>query len=88
MHAEKITVRATDTDRSLEVTVFRKQADRIEVLLGEGLHSVRCTLTPTTNGRAYAGTAMGREIVYERSREQVQADLDRLDAPVPGRRKR
>lgn len=88
MHTEKITVRATDTDRRLEVAVFRKQADRIEVILGEGLHSVRCVLTPTANGRAYAGTAMGREIIYERSPEQVHADLERLKAPTPGRRRR
>jgi DUF2075 family protein len=40
---------------------------------------VKCELSPTRNGRAYAGTVMGREIVYERSQEQVQADIDRLD---------
>jgi hypothetical protein len=28
---------------------------------------------------AYSGSVMGREIVYERSREQVQADIDRLN---------
>jgi hypothetical protein len=28
---------------------------------------------------AYVGRVMGREIVYERSREQVQADIDRLN---------
>ena len=46
------------------------------VVIGEGTHSVRCTLTPTRNGFAYAGNAMGREIVYERSREKVQADIE------------
>jgi hypothetical protein len=40
---------------------------------------VKCELTPTRTGLAYAGSAMGREIVYERSREQVQADIDRLN---------
>jgi len=34
-------------------------------------------LTPTRNGAAYVGNAMGREVVYERSREQVKADLAR-----------
>jgi len=29
---------------------------------------------------AYVGNAMGREIVYERSRDQVTADLDRTNA--------
>jgi len=57
------------------VTVFSKRAEVIEVVIGEGVHSVRCTLTPTRNGLAYAGNAMGREIVYERSRRQVEADL-------------
>jgi hypothetical protein len=51
----------------------------IEVVLGEGVHNVKCTLTPTRNGMAYVGKIMGREIVYERSREQVQADIDRLN---------
>jgi DUF2075 family protein len=40
---------------------------------------VKCTLTPTRNGAAYAGTIMGREIVYERTRDQVKADIDRLN---------
>ena len=57
------------------MTVFSKRAEAIEVVIGEGVHSVRCTLTPTRNGLAYAGNAMGREIVYERSRRQVEADL-------------
>ena len=47
-------------------------------MLGEGVHNVRCDLTPTRNGLAYVGNAMGREIVYERSREGVKADLARI----------
>jgi hypothetical protein len=79
MMNEKIKVRNTDSGQVLEVVVFSKRAEAIEVVLGEGVHNVRCTLTPTRNGLAYAGRIMGREIVYERSREQVQADIDRLD---------
>jgi hypothetical protein len=78
MESEKIEVRATASGNTLQVTVFSKRVDRIEVMLGEGVSSVKCALTPTRNKRAYAGTAMGREIVYERSPEQVKADLDRL----------
>jgi hypothetical protein len=63
----------------LEVTVLSKRAEVIQVVLGEGVHSVKASLTPTRNGLAYAGSVMGREIVYERSREQVQADIDRLN---------
>jgi hypothetical protein len=63
----------------MEVVVLQKRVRQIEVVIGEGVHSVRCELTPTRNGLAYAGTVMGREIVYERSSEQVQADIDRLN---------
>jgi len=73
--AEKIKVRVTSTGQQVEVSVFSKRAEAIEVVIGEGTHSVRCTLTPTRNGLAYAGSAMGREIVYERSRAQVEAEL-------------
>ncbi|MBT8422880.1 MAG: hypothetical protein KJP03_07165 [Gammaproteobacteria bacterium] len=88
MQTEKIKVVATDTDTVLEVVVFRKQAERIEVILGEGVHSVRCTLTPTSNGRAYSGSAMGREIVYQRSPDQVRDEIERLHPTTPGFRKR
>ncbi len=68
---------------------FDKRAERITVVLGEGTHSMKCDLTPTRNGLAYAGSIMGREIVYERSREQVQADIDRLNPALrPSSRKR
>jgi len=77
MHIEKITVRVTSTGQTIQVVVLHKRAESIEVVLGEGVHNVRCQLSPTRNGLAYAGNAMGREIVYERSREQVAADLAR-----------
>jgi hypothetical protein len=79
MSPEKIRVRNTETGRLIEVVVFSKRAEAIEVVLGEGVHNVKCTLTPTRNGMAYAGKIMGREIVYERSRDEVQADIDRLN---------
>ena len=77
MNAEKITVRVTSTGQTIEVVVLYKRAESIEVVLGEGVHSVRCQLSPTRNGLAYAGNAMGREIVYERSQELVKQDLQR-----------
>jgi hypothetical protein len=67
MHDEKIKIRVTSTGQTLDVVVFSKRAEVITVVLGEGVHSVRCSLTPTRNGLAYAGSALGREIVYERS---------------------
>jgi hypothetical protein len=77
MNDEKITIRVTSSGQTLDVVVLDKRLDRIQIVLGEGVHSVRCDLTPTRNGAAYAGNAMGREIVYERSREDVKADLAR-----------
>ncbi|MDP2398501.1 MAG: hypothetical protein Q8M53_09125 [Burkholderiales bacterium] len=79
MHSEKIKIRNTETRQEMEVVVLSKRPSSIEVVIGSGVHSVKCELTPTRNGLAYAGTVMGREIVYERSREQVQADIDRLN---------
>lgn len=79
MHSEKIKVRVTETRQEMEVVVLSKRPSSIEVVLGSGVHSVKCELTPTRNGLAYAGTVMGREIVYECSREQVQADIERLN---------
>jgi len=88
MHDEKIKVRVTSTGQSLDVVVFSKRAEIITVVLGEGVHSVRCSLTPTRNGFAYAGSALGREIVYERSQAQVRADIEKLNPAVRAPRAR
>lgn len=82
MIIEKIKVRITDTGKTMEVVVLDKRADHIQVVLGEGVHSVKCDLTPTRNALAFAGSALGREIVYERSREQVKADIERLNPNI------
>jgi len=88
MHDEKIKVRVTSTGQTLEVVVFSKRPEVITVVLGEGVHNVRCSLTPTRNGFAYAGNAMGREIVYERSQADVRADIEKLNPAVRGPRSR
>jgi hypothetical protein len=82
MNDERITIRVTTTGQTLDVVVLSKRVDMIEIVLGEGIHNVRCRLTPTRNGTAYVGNAMGREIVYERSRDHVKADLERIDAAL------
>jgi hypothetical protein len=79
MNDEKITVRHTETGRTMEVVVFSKRLEAIEVVVGEGMHSMKCVLTPTRNGLAYAGSIMGREIVYEKSRDRVKAELELLN---------
>ena len=78
MNVEKIKVR-TENGQIMEVVVLSKRASAIEIVLGEGIHNVKCTLSPTRNGLSYAGSVMGRELIYERSRERVQADIDLLN---------
>ena len=77
MNDEKIKIRVTSSGQELEVVVLNKRLDNIQIVLGEGVHNVRCDLVPTRSGAAYVGNAMGREIVYERSREDVKGDLAR-----------
>ena len=74
MDAEKIKVHA-ESGQVLEVVVSRKEIDAIWIVLGEGVHNSQCKLTPTRNRLAYAGSVLGREIIYKRSVEQVQADI-------------
>jgi len=81
MATPTLTVRITETGKELQVVLLSRQANRIEVVLGEGAHSMRCELTPNRAASAYVGSAMGREIVYERSRKQVQEDIDRSGGP-------
>ena len=88
MDDEKITVRITESGQTMDLVVLNKRAERIEVVLGEGVHSVRCTLSPTRNELAYVGTVGRREIVYERSRAQVQADIDRVNPTLRNPRRR
>jgi hypothetical protein len=76
---EKIKVRVTESGQVLEVVVLNKRAEAIQIVLGEGIHSVKCDLSPTRNGLSYSGSAMGRELIYERSPAQVQADIDKLN---------
>jgi hypothetical protein len=79
MQTEKIKVRITESGQVIEVVVYSKRADMIEVVIGEGVHNVKCSLTPTRNGLAYAGSVRGRELVYERSRKDVEAGLNLLN---------
>ena len=72
---ETITVRCRSGDRPIEALVLSKRGDRIQIMLYEGSHSVFCELKPTSDSLAYAGTSLGREIVYERSRAQVEAEI-------------
>lgn len=79
MQTEKISVTQPESGKTLEVVVLSKRVEHIEIVIGEGVHSVKCDLHPSQNGKVYVGKIMGRELVYERSREQVQADIDRLN---------
>lgn len=88
MDIEKITVRVTESGKTMDVVVLTKHAHRIQVVLGEGVHSVKCELSPTSNRMGFSGKALGREIVYERSPDQVQADLDRINPALKKSRPR
>ena len=87
MSPEKIKVRM-ENGQTLDVVVLSKRASGIQIVLGEGVHNVKCDLAPTRNGLAYAGSVMGREVVYERSRAQVQADIDRVNPVLRNSRPR
>lgn len=76
MSDEMIKVRNTESGDLMEVLVLRKRVDRIEVVIGKGQHSVTCELVPTRTGAAYSGSIMGREIVYECSRDEVKAQVE------------
>ena len=76
MNNEKIKVKVTETGQV------------IEVVLGEGVHNMKCSLTPTRNGMAYVGSVKGRELVYERSRDKVAADIEMQNPNVRGPRAR
>jgi hypothetical protein len=81
MNDERIKVK-TEAGQVLEVVVYDKRVERIQIVVGAGPHSVTCELLPTRNGLAYAGQIMGRELVYERTKDQVKADIDRLNPSV------
>ncbi|MFT5426014.1 MAG: hypothetical protein ACI9ZT_000955 [Gammaproteobacteria bacterium] len=79
MQNETITVTNTESGKSMDVVVFEKRSSLITVIIGEGVHSMKCDLMPTKNEQAYVGNVMGREMVFQRSREEVQADIDHDD---------
>lgn len=87
MQIETIEVRITESGQLLKVTVYKKFADHIEVVIGEGQHSMRCTLSPNRMGNAYVGSVRGRELVYERSKADVTHDIERLQGNAPPRRR-
>lgn len=78
MNDEKIKVKA-ESGQVLEVGVSSKKTDAIWIILGEGVHNSKCKLVPTRNGRAYAGSVLGRELIYERTVEQVKADIAKAE---------
>ena len=87
MNPDKIKVR-TETGQTLDVVVMHMRPTGIQVVIGAGVHSVKCDLSPTRNGLAYSGSVMGREVVYERSRAQVEADVAKINPLAPKARPR
>ena len=56
-----------------DIVVLNQRMDNIQVVLGEGVHNVRCDLVPTRNGSAYVGNALGRELGRHRAHQAQQA---------------
>jgi hypothetical protein len=79
MQNETIKVTNTESGKEMDVIVYSKRADKITIVIGEGVHSVQCELLPTKYKNSYAGSVMGREMIYHRSVEDVQAELDQND---------
>ncbi len=79
MQNERITVSNTESGQTMDVLVFDKRSNQITVVIGEGVHSMKCELTPTKNEQAYVGSVLGREIIYHCSRKQVQTELDEIN---------
>lgn len=80
----------TESGQLIEVSVTSMSADAIWILVGEGPHSSKCKLEPTRNGLAYAGSIMGRELIYSRSVKQIRQDLadNSQRPPVRGLKRR
>lgn len=76
MEIEKINVTMTESGKTMDVVVLSKRVECIQVVIGEGVHSVPCDMIPTRSKKAYVGNVMGREIVFEQSCDQVKAELD------------
>jgi len=76
MDNEKIRV-LLENGKRLDVVVATKKVDAIWIILGEGPHSSKCKLIPTDNGLAYAGTILGREILYERTVQQIEVEIQK-----------
>ena len=74
MSKDKINLKA-ESGKTIEVTVTDMKPDAIWVAIGEGIDNIKCKLIPTSHGRAYVGNVMGREVVYERSVEDVKKEL-------------
>lgn len=87
MQNETISVSNTESGQTMDVLVYDKRASQITVVIGEGVHSMKCNLTPTKNEQAYVGSVLGREIIYHCSREQVQGELDEIDPALKKARK-
>ena len=87
MHNQTVSVTNTDSGKTMDVVVLNKREDLITIVIGEGVHNVQCELKPTKNGQAYVGSVMGREIVYQQTKEAVKAELDRDNPALKKSRK-
>ena len=65
----------TESGQMIEVTITSMTPETIWVLVGDGPHASKCKLEPTRNKLAYAGSIMGRELIFSCSVEDVRQSL-------------
>ena len=65
----------TESGQMIDVTITSISPETIWVLVGDGPHASKCKLEPTRNQLAYAGSIMGRELIYSCSVEDVRQTL-------------
>ena len=71
MADERIKVK-TENGQVLDVVVLSKRAEVIQVVLGEGVHSVKVSLSPTRNNLAYAGSVMAKAAQFQKDIEFLE----------------
>lgn len=81
----QITVRNTEDGTEHKFVVLSMSPRSIRIVVGEGKHSMICTLTPNRMNTAFAGSIAGRELVYERSPDAVKRELEQLNPRVKQR---
>ena len=80
MEPERIKVRVTETGQTLDVVVYSKRADRIEIVLGEGGRTIKAIGTAARQDIAEAHGATVHLFLHVKVRERWLDDPERYRA--------